>query len=375
MTTHTTTPVIESLKRLIACPSVTPHEAGTFEIVKTLLPEFDILEIPNNLVSNLFLFKRYGKGPHVCFAGHVDVVPSGEGWKYNPFHPVVHQGYLYGRGAQDMKSGVAASVQALKECAHFCGTLSMLLTSDEEGEAIDGTRHCLPILEEKGLLPDYAIVAEPTSEARFGDALKVGRRGSINGILTVKGRQGHAAYPEKAINPIDVIAPILPALSGAHLDEGDDYFSPSRFIVTDIRAGMEVTNVTPGELKMMFNVRNSTRITQEDVETFIRQHMRDAQYHLEMSQSSHPFVTSSQSPLIGALEKAIVRVCGVEARRSTAGGTSDARYFAAHGVDVVEFGVVNDRIHAIDERVPVADVNQLKEVFSLLLKTLETSMM
>lgn len=368
MYTDSSSPVMLLLKRLIACPSVTPDDAGTLDLIKGMLPGFEILELPRGDVRNLFVYKSFSEGPHLCFAGHVDVVPAGEGWESDPYTPIEKEGYLHGRGTQDMKSGVAAEVQALLECEMFPGTLSLLLTSDEEGDAIDGTNYCLPVLKEKGLLPDFAIVAEPTCEERFGDAIKVGRRGSINGVLKIKGRQGHAAYPEKSSNPIDLMAPVLPKMAGTDLDEGDDYFAPSRFVITDIRAGMEVTNVTPGELKMMFNVRNSTNTTKEDVQAFVEKHVEGLEYELSLTQGSFPFVTNRDSKIVHALESSIRHIAGITPVLSTAGGTSDARYIAAYGVEVVELGVVNDRIHAVDERVRVEEVNQLKAVFSELLE-------
>lgn len=360
--------VIDLFKAMVACRSVTPDDGGLLENIQSHLPDFEVIRMDKGDVKNLFLYKKYGEGPHLCFAGHVDVVPAGEGWNTDPYEAVEKDGYVYGRGTQDMKSGVAAEVQALKECESFPGTLSLLLTSDEEGDAINGTKHCLPILKEKGLLPDFAIVAEPTCEERFGDALKVGRRGSINGILKVKGKQGHAAYPEKSLNPIDLMAPLLPKMAGVNLDEGDAYFAPSRFVITDIRAGMEVTNVTPGELKMMFNVRNSTNTTKADVEAFVRRHLEGLEYELALTQGSFPFVTNRDSRIVHALEKAVQDVVGISPMLSTAGGTSDARYIAAFDVEVVELGVINDRIHAVDERTSIDEVVKLKAVFTELLK-------
>lgn len=360
--------VIELFKRMVASCSVTPDDGGLLDFIRDYLPEFEAMRMDKGEVKNLFLYKKFGEGPHLCFAGHVDVVPAGEGWDSDPYEALEKDGYIYGRGTQDMKSGVAAEVQTLKECDSFQGTLSLLLTSDEEGDAIDGTNHCLPILKEKGLLPDFAIVAEPTCEECFGDALKVGRRGSINGTLKIKGRQGHAAYPEKSLNPIDLISPLLPRLAGVNLDEGDEYFAPSRFVITDIRAGMEVTNVTPGELKMMFNVRNSTKTTKEDVQAFVEKQMEGLEYELKLTQGSFPFVTNRDSKIVHALVKAVDEAVNIRPKLSTAGGTSDARYIAAFGVEVVELGVINDRIHAVNERTSIDEVVKLKQVFDKLLK-------
>lgn len=367
--------VIEILKELVACPSVTPDEAGTFEFVRGYLEEFEAEEIEKEGIKNLYLVRKNGEGPHLCFAGHLDVVPPGDGWTEEPFKPVEKNGYLYGRGTQDMKAGVAAFIKAAKE-SDFAGTLSVLLTADEEGDAVYGTQEVLKVLQARNALPDMAVVAEPTCTSRFGDAMKVGRRGSINGVLKVFGKGGHAAYPEKALNPIDLIGRILPSLTGKELDGGDDRFAPSRLVVTDIRAGREVTNLTPGELKLMFNVRNSTNTTAEKVEAYVRKLLDQAEireYDLSVKQSSYPFLTKSgpySQRLVGALERAIQEVTGVTPEHSTGGGTSDARYIAAFGVDVVEFGPVNDRIHGPDERVEVEEVLRLEAVFRKLITSL-----
>jgi succinyl-diaminopimelate desuccinylase len=262
-----------------------------------------------------------------------------------------------------MKSGVAAFLQTLKETKSFSGTLSLLLTSDEEGDAVDGTIAVLEYLKRREFLPDFAIVAEPTCEENFGDAIKVGRRGSINGVLRVKGKQGHAAYPAKAINPVNLIAPILPKIAGVNLDSGDEFFEPSQFVITDIRAGIEVTNVTPNELKMMFNIRNSTNTTKDDIENFIKNNFKGLDYELELKQSSKPFITSTDTKVVKVLSDSIQKVTNLNPKYSTAGGTSDARFFAEFGVDVVEFGVKNDTIHAPNERVGIDEVESLYRVF------------
>jgi succinyl-diaminopimelate desuccinylase len=263
-----------------------------------------------------------------------------------------------------MKSGVAAFVQVLKEAESFNGTLSVLLTSDEEGEATYGTQIMLAHLKEIGMLPDYCIVAEPTCEERFGDAIKIGRRGSINGYLTVHGKQGHAAYPEKALNPVHQIAPLLEKLAGVDLDDGDEDFAPSKMVITDIRGGMEVTNVTPGELKIMFNVRNSTQTTQEDVREHIDKVLEGLDYELVLTQGSYPFVTNHDSKVVRQLRQSIRSVTGLETKLSTAGGTSDARFMGAYGIDVVEFGVINDTIHAPNENTSIDEVRKLYRVFA-----------
>ena len=258
--------VIELFEELLTFKSITPNDDGALDFIEEYLSDFEAIRIDKEDTKNLFLYKKFGEGEHLCFAGHIDVVPPGDGWNSDPFTPTYKDGYIIARGAQDMKSGLAAFLQALKETKTFKGTLSVLITSDEEGDAEYGTVEVLKYLKKKEFLPDFTVVAEPTCERVFGDAIKIGRRGSINGVLEKIGEQGHAAYPEKTKNPIHKVAQVLPHIAGVKLDEGDEYFTPSRFIITDIRAGMEVTNVTPDKLKMMFNVRNSTKTTKEDIE-------------------------------------------------------------------------------------------------------------
>ncbi|HIP54971.1 MAG TPA: succinyl-diaminopimelate desuccinylase, partial [Sulfurimonas autotrophica] len=319
-------------------------------------------------VKNLFIYKKFSEGEHLCFAGHVDVVPAGEGWQSNPYEAVEREGYIYGRGAQDMKSGLAAFIQAVKETKDFQGTLSLLLTSDEEGEGVNGTVKVLEYLQNKGMLPDACVVAEPTCEERFGDAIKVGRRGSINGYITIKGKQGHAAYPEKAINPIHKIAKVLGEMAGVDLDNGDAFFAPSKFVITDIRAGMQVTNVTPNELKMMFNVRNNTKTTQKEVREFVDKHLKGLDYELRLTQGSYPFKTDTDTKLVKKIDEAVQKVTSIQPKHSTAGGTSDARFIAPLGIDVIEFGVRNDTIHSINERTTKQEVEDLCKVFKTLIE-------
>lgn len=360
--------VIELFKQFIESKSQTPDDGGMLEFIEHYLVGFTPIRVDREGVKNLFAYRRFGEGPHLCFAGHVDVVPAGEGWITDPYTATEIEGYIYGRGAQDMKSGVSAFTQALKDVHHFNGTLSILLTSDEEGPAKFGTVEVLAYLKEHGLLPDAVVVAEPTCEAIFGDAIKVGRRGSINGVLELHGKQGHAAYPEKAINPIHQIAQVLSSVAGAFLDQGDEYFAPSQLVVTDIRSGIETTNVSPGKLKMMFNVRNSTKTDKAAIEAFIAQHFEGLDYTLSLDQSAHPFVTEANTRIVQILSDSIRDVCDITPKHSTAGGTSDARFVATYGIDVIEFGVINDTIHAPNERTSIHEVEQLHRVFSRLIE-------
>jgi succinyl-diaminopimelate desuccinylase len=360
--------VVDLLLKLLSFESVTPDDAGSLQFIEEYLDGYEAIYVNKEGVKNLFLTKKFSDGPHLCFAGHVDVVPAGDGWKTNPFVPVIKEGKIYARGTQDMKSGVAAFVQACSEAEDFKGRLSILLTSDEEGDATYGTQIMLEYLKKIDLLPESCIVAEPTCENVFGDAIKVGRRGSINGVIEKHGMQGHAAYPEKATNPIHKVAQVLPSMAGVNLDEGDAYFGPSQFVITDIRAGMEVTNVTPGKLKMMFNVRNSTKTSLGDVEDFVHRYFSGMKYDLTLSQSAKPFMTETDRPVVHAIDESIKQVCGITPKHSTAGGTSDARFIAAYGIDVIEFGVINDTIHAPNERTSIEEVEKLHRVFNALIQ-------
>ncbi len=360
--------VVDLLLKLLSYKSITPDDAGSLQFIEEYLDGYEATYVNKEGVKNLFLTKKFGEGEHLCFAGHVDVVPAGDNWDTNPFVPVIKEGIIYARGTQDMKSGVAAFMQTCKEVEHFDGRLSLLLTSDEEGDAKYGTVIMLEHLKEQGMLPDFCIVAEPTCETTFGDAIKIGRRGSINGYLTIQGRQGHAAYPEKAINPVHQIAPILEKIAGINLDNGDDDFAPSQMVITDIRGGMEVTNVTPGSLKLMFNVRNSTKTTQKEIRMHIDKCFKGLDFNLELTQGSYPFVTTRDSKVVRKLADSIKNVTGIDTKLSTAGGTSDARFMGAFGIDVVEFGVINDTIHAPNECTSILEVENLYEVFKDILR-------
>ncbi|WP_416861532.1 succinyl-diaminopimelate desuccinylase [Helicobacter ganmani] len=404
------TNTIEVLKQLIAYPTITPQECGIYAYIKEILSDFEILEFEKEGVKNLFLYKDLGaknaesqradsndsnaesqnkksQKTHLCFAGHIDVVPPGEGWASEPFSPTIKEGFLYGRGAQDMKAGVAAFLCAIREfvdCVEsqslqtaqdssdstlqrFNGILSVLLTSDEEGAAIFGTKYTLECLKERDFLPHFAIVAEPTSVEKFGDMIKVGRRGSINGILRVFGKQGHVAYPKKCVNPVELIAPYLSQIAGYELDKGSAEFEPSKLVITDIRGGLEVVNVTPNDLKIMFNVRNSTQTSLEDLRQYLENLLSKIPHSLELNQSSKPFLTNKQSRIVQRIAKVLESKNGFAPKFSTSGGTSDARYFAEYGVSVVECGVCNDSIHSINERVRLSEVESLQNAFLTLL--------
>ena len=360
--------VIELFKKFIGTKTQTPDDGGLLDYITEYLPGFSAIRVDVEDVKNLFIYKKFAEGDHLCFAGHVDVVPAGNNWDTDPYEAVEKDGFIYGRGTQDMKSGLAAFVQAVHDTQTFHGTLSLLLTSDEEGEGINGTVKMLEYLKENKMLPDAVVVAEPTCDEKFGDAIKVGRRGSINGYLTLKGKQGHAAYPEKAINPIHNIASVLANMAGVNIDNGDEFFSPSKFVITDIRSGMQVTNVTPNELKMMFNVRNTTITTQKEVRIFVDKWMQGLDYELKLTQGSYPFQTNTDTKVVKNIDKAIEDVTGIKPKHSTAGGTSDARFVAQFGINVIEFGVRNDTIHGVNERTTRAEVEDLYKVFQKLIK-------
>ncbi|WP_295736672.1 succinyl-diaminopimelate desuccinylase [uncultured Helicobacter sp.] len=367
------------LKDLVKLPSVTPQECGIYTMIKekfnqiqTPFVENLVIEQENNGVKNLF-YLFYPKGadisalPHLCFAGHIDVVPTGENWQYEPFSAKEVDGYIYGRGTQDMKGGVSAFVSAIcqsleSQSLENC-MLSILLTSDEEGEGTYGTKIMLETLQKRSLLPDCCIVAEPTSTHHTGDTIKIGRRGSINGTLIIEGKQGHAAYPQKCLNPIELLGSRLGLLAGVNLDNGNSYFEPSKLVITDIRGGMEVVNVTPQNLKIMFNVRNSPLSDEDSIRNYIEGVLDTLPYTLTLKTSSLPFITESNTELVKSLNAVIETKVGKKAELSTSGGTSDARFFSAFGVKVVELGVPNDRIHAINERVKIDDILVLHDIF------------
>lgn len=368
--------VTQMTKHLISYRSLTPHDGGAFDFITAYLHDFEAIKIDREGVKNLLLRKHFGEGPHIAFAGHIDVVPEGNGWESDPFEAIEKEGYIFGRGAQDMKSGMAAFLVAVRELQTFQGTISLLLTSDEEGDGIYGTQEILLWMKEQGCLPQMCIVAEPTCEEVFGDAIKVGRRGSINGKIIITGQGGHAAYPAKAVNPIELVSTLLPQLSGKNLDEGDEFFQPSRLVMTTLQAGRGTTNVIPHDLTLLFNVRNNTLTTKETIEQEVREALKVSQiehYTLEVAQSSYPFVTKEgpySQKLIGTLCHSIESITGMTPKKSTAGGTSDARYIAAFGIDVVEFGVRNNTIHAPNECVALSELDGLKGVFSHFLATI-----
>lgn len=369
---------LELTRQLLSRRSVTPADEGCQQLIAERLQRagFRIEALPFGNVENLWA-RRGDTRPLLCFAGHTDVVPTGplEGWQSDPFVPAIRDGMLYGRGAADMKSGLAAMVTAAEAfaAAHPAhrGSIAFLITSDEEGPSVDGTRRVAEALRARGELIDWCVVGEPSSELTIGDTIKVGRRGSLSGRLTVHGVQGHVAYPQLAENPVHTLAPALAELTRREWDQGTEHFQPTTFQVSNLNAGTGAPNVIPGELKARFNLRYSPMQTLEQlkatVEEILRRH--GVRYSLEWFLSGEPFYTPS-GPLSEAVAAAVAEVTGVPPKRSTGGGTSDGRFIAPLGAQVVELGVVNASIHKVNECVAVADIDALQRMYLNVLRSL-----
>ncbi|HEY0335493.1 MAG TPA: succinyl-diaminopimelate desuccinylase [Stenotrophomonas sp.] len=370
--------VLDLTCELISRASVTPEDAGCQALIAERLATagFACEHLRLGEVDNLWA--THGQGaPVLLLLGHTDVVPPGppEAWASDPFLPQVRDGVLYGRGAADMKSGVAAFVVAAEQYvqAHpnHAGTLALLLTSDEEGDAIDGVRHVARLFQERGQRIDWCITGEPSSTAKLGDLLRVGRRGSLSGTLTVKGVQGHVAYPHKARNPIHLAAPALAELAGRQWDEGYESFPPTSLQISNIHAGTGANNVIPGELQVVFNLRynphwEAARLEAE-VESLLRRHELD--FELRWHRSGEPFYTP-EGRLREVARQVLGDFAGAPPEESTGGGTSDARFIAPLGAQCIEVGPVNASIHQVDEHVRVADLEQLPVLYRRLIEGL-----
>jgi len=369
---------IELTKDLLARRSVTPADEGCQGLMTRRLAAagFAIERLRFGSVEN-FWARRGAAAPLLCFAGHTDVVPTGplEEWLSDPFVPSVRDGVLFGRGAADMKSGLAAMITATEEFVQthpgHKGSIAFLITSDEEGPSVDGTRRVIQVLQERGERIDWCVVGEPSSEAAIGDTIKVGRRGSLSGRLTVLGVQGHVAYPQFAENPVHTLAPALAELTAREWDQGTEHFQPTTFQVSNLNAGTGAPNVIPGELKARFNLRYSPVQTLEalksTVEEILRRHA--VRYALEWYVSGEPFYTPP-GLLSTAVGEAVAQVTGLRPKLSTGGGTSDGRFIAPLGVQVVELGVVNASIHKVNECVRVADIDTLQRMYFNVLRNL-----
>ena len=371
---------LELTRELLVRPSVSPTDGGCQQLMIDRLRAigFQVESLPFGPVEN-FWATRGDAGPVFCFAGHTDVVPTGplEEWTSDPFVPVIRDGKLYGRGAADMKSGLAAMITA---CEQFVGAhpthrgrIAFLITSDEEGPSVDGTRRVVEVLQSRGEKIDWCLIGEPSSETLLGDTIKIGRRGSLSGRLTVHGVQGHIAYPHLAKNPVHALAPALAELVARTWDEGNRHFQPTSFQVSNFNAGTGAPNVIPGELKARFNLRFSTEQTvqslQKTVEEILQRHA--VPYSLEWFISGYPFLTQPGA-LSAAACDAVERQLGRRPKLSTGGGTSDGRFIAPMGAQVVELGVVNDTIHKVNESVRVEDIDALHSIYANTLETLLT---
>jgi len=368
-------------RELIARPSVTPEDAGCqLLLAERLRPlGFEIEPMPFGEVENLWA-RRGSDGPLFCFAGHTDVVPPGplEAWESDPFTPEIRGGLLYGRGAADMKGSIAAMVTAVERfiASHpdHRGSIAWLITSDEEGPAVNGTVKVVETLERRNEKIDWCLVGEPSCSERLGDTIKNGRRGSLNAGLVVRGVQGHVAYPHLARNPIHEALPALAELAATEWDRGNEFFPPTTFQISNIHAGTGATNVIPGELEVIFNFRYSTETThealEERVEEVLQRHGLD--YAIEWSLSGEPFLTSAGA-LVDAARVAIHDVVGVEAELSTSGGTSDGRFIAPTGAQVIELGPLNATIHKVNECVGVKDLDLLSRIYERMLVLLLTA--
>jgi succinyl-diaminopimelate desuccinylase len=369
---------LELTQELIARQSVSPADGGCQALMIDRLRalNFEVETLKFGPVDN-FWAKRGSGAPVFCFAGHTDVVPSGplDEWHTDPFTPVIKDGVLYGRGAADMKSGLAAMLTATEafvgEYPKHRGTLAFLITSDEEGPSVDGTRRVVEVLRERREHIDWCLVGEPSSERTLGDTIKIGRRGSLSGRLTVHGVQGHIAYPQSADNPVHALAPALAELTARTWDQGNEHFQPTTFQVSNISAGTGAPNVIPGELRARFNLRFSTVQTVDalkaQVEEILNRHR--VKYTLEWFISGQPFITAPGA-LSEAATRAVLEQLNLTPKFSTGGGTSDGRFIAPMGAQVIELGVVNASIHKVNESVTVADIAKLHALYRRTLELL-----
>lgn len=371
-------PTLDLACELIRRPSVTPDDAGCQALMAERLAAigFRIEEMPFGEVTNLWA-RRGDEGPLFCFAGHTDVVPSGpiEQWDSAPFEPTIRDGRLFGRGASDMKGSLAAMITAVEafvgDHPNHRGSIGFLITSDEEGPSVDGTRRVVERLEQRGEKIDYALVGEPSACERLGDTIKNGRRGSLNGVLRVQGKQGHVAYPHLAKNPFHASVGALAALCAEVWDEGNDHFPPTSFQMANLNMGTGAENVIPGHLEAQFNLRFSTELDPETIQARVRSILDagDFDYRLDWRLSGNPFLTPA-GELVAATREAIGAVTGIQTQLSTSGGTSDGRFIGPTGTQVVELGPVNATIHQVNECVGLAELDALSEIYRGILERL-----
>ena len=369
---------LELAKSLINRPSVTPYDKGCQAIMIDRLEKigFKIHPLKFGDVDN-FWATHGNTGPIFSFAGHTDVVPAGDdgAWKTPPFEPTVKDGLLFGRGAADMKGGLASMVVAtenfVEKNPNHKGTLAFLITSDEEGVAVNGTVKVMDYLKSLDQKIDYCLLGEPSSTSVLGDVIKNGRRGSLNGLLTIKGKQGHIAYPHLAENPNHLMTSVLNDLCQQQWDNGNDYFPATSFQISNIHSGSRVTNVIPGEVEIMFNFRYSTETTKEELQKKVNAILNSHKlnYSIDWSHSGYPFLTP-QGVLVSACIDAIEKIKSIKPELSTSGGTSDGRFIAQEGTQVVELGPINATIHQINESVLVQDLDDLTKIYSQILTNL-----
>ena len=368
---------LELAQQLIQCPSVTPFDEGCQELIaKRLTPlGFSVETLQYQDVTNLWATLGTS-GPLFVFAGHTDVVPTGpeDSWQYPPFSATVADGFLHGRGAADMKGSIAAMVTAVERFlaeSELSARIGFLITSDEEGIAINGTQKVMKELGSRNISIDYCLVGEPSSSKQLGDTVKIGRRGSLGAKLVVKGTQGHVAYPQLAINPIHKILPVLAALTELTWDQGNASFPATSFQVSNINAGTGATNVIPGHIEVDFNFRFSTELNAAAIQSRVTQLLDDAEldYQVDWKLSGEPFLTDA-GKLIEAVAASIQLHCQLDTQRSTAGGTSDGRFIAPTGSEVVELGPCNATIHQVDEKITVTELDQLSDVYQGVLQEL-----
>jgi succinyl-diaminopimelate desuccinylase len=366
---------VELASRLIACPSVTPATGEVFDVLEAaLIPlgfevhRFVEGEAPDGPVENMFATRGSDEGPHFGFAGHLDVVPAGEGWSTDPFQPEFRGGLLYGRGAVDMKGGIAAFVAAAAGLEAHNGRISLLITGDEEGPAVHGTKAIMRWMQARAICPDMILIGEPTSEQRLGDIVKIGRRGTVNMWIEAKGVQGHVAYPHRADNPIPKLARIISALEALHLDDGTEAFQASNLELTAVDTSSKATNIIPGIARAQLNIRFNDLHRGEELIALVRRVAEEQAPGtvVEAKISGEAFLTPP-GPLYELITEAIRAETGVEPILSTAGGTSDGRFLIAM-CPVVDFGLPNATMHKLDEAAAVDDIAALSRIYARILR-------
>lgn len=375
--------------RLIKCPSVTPHEAGALDLVQGELEAlgFAVTRLPfgegDARIDNLFAIRQGdANAPHIAFAGHTDVVPVGDeaAWSHAPFSGTISDGKLFGRGAADMKGGIAAFIAAVKSCDEAnkpTGTISLIITGDEEGVALNGTVKMVDWLKSEQIIPDFCLVGEPTNPSSMGEVIKNGRRGSLTGKLTVTGAQGHVAYPHLANNPVPALLDMLAPVNSAELDGGNDYFDPSTAEIVDLHIPDAAGNVIANRAFGQFNIRFNTEHSQDSLMGWLYEHFtrvaddKAVRFDIEWVCNAHPFVTAPND-MLSHLQTAIESVTATKAKLSTSGGTSDAR-FLCHLCPVAEFGLVGQTMHKVDEHVAIQDIDDLTKIYATFIENCQLS--